>query len=367
MDARSAGAWFGLGATWFTMMRRSLEELHTAPDSPWTRALLAQTFEDKGRWDDAIALRRQLAGESVGPPCPRAALGSALLGAGQTEQAGEQFRLELAAHPGCWAAPMAPYAERPRKRVACSPTVASCAFEAGDYRAVLASANAVLRHRPADQEALYWRVQAASRLSLDALTRAGLADPGSARVHMMLGEIYREQENFTESREEFVKALAIAPTEPRAHLGMARTCEALGDWDTAIRELQTYLPTAPHDPDAAFMMGRLLVGQARFDAALPFAIAALQVDQPDRPGVHALVAKIYEHQERTEDALRELKLALPADDDGSYHYRMSRLLRTLGRNQEAQAALAESKVLHERKSHLAEAAMEKRVGAVLGQ
>jgi tetratricopeptide (TPR) repeat protein len=486
MDNRSAGAWFGLGATWFTLMRRSLEELHSTQESPWTRALLAQTWEEKGRWDEAIQLREQAMHEPAGPPCPRAALGLAELGANQPDKAGEQFRLELQTQPGCLTARlgmarMALNADRPRDaflgiaeawerdrgfvaanrailldglearkaaaffRVAremadseswrslvralesaeaadvaasadpgpakredrdsagqaaagfprapqglfddgqygaCSEELknrmsalavpalmllARCAFLNGDYRAAFAASSAALRHRLAGPEALYWRVQAARRLSVDALTRAGLADPGSARVHMMLGEIYREQENLAESRDEFLKALEIARGEPRAHLGLARTLEGLGEWDSAIRELQAYLPSAPQDPDASFMMGRLLVGQARFDEAFPYATAALKVDPQDRAGVHALLGKIYEHQQRLEDALRELKQALPADEDGSYHYRLSRICRALGRDKEAQAALSESKILHERRSHLAEAAQERRVSAVLGQ
>jgi len=56
------------------------------------------------------------------------------------------------------------------------------------------------------------------------------------------------------------------------------------------------------------------------------------------PHVHALLGKVYARTGRTEQAISELKLALPEDKDGTVHYQIARLYLKVGDRDAAKQA-----------------------------
>ena len=61
--------------------------------------------------------------------------------------------------------------------------------------------------------------------------------------------------------------------------------------------------------------------------------------------MYALFGKIDAAQGRLKEARVELEKSLEADNDGSYHYQLSRVYTQLGNKQAAAAALAQSEAI----------------------
>jgi tetratricopeptide (TPR) repeat protein len=101
----------------------------------------------------------------------------------------------------------------------------------------------------------------------------------------------------------------------------------------------------PNQPDANYLMGNVLVSQHQFTEAIPYLETALKSHSPKTPLVHALMSRVYASQGRTQDAISELRQALPADQDGSLHYQIFMLYRKAGDQQAAADALEKSRTL----------------------
>ncbi len=229
--------------------------------------------------------------------------------------------------------------------------LAQCAFYAGDYRGSFAASGKLLQTAPQDLSGLYWRARASEKLAVAALVRAGLAEPDSGRVHLLLGEIYRDKHNFKEAEAEYRKAISLKPGELAAHLGLATTYYRAFKFDLAIPEIQKALEISPGDPEANYLMGDILVYRHEYSEAMRYVRAALQGTPSSVPRVHALIGKIYASEGRLTDAVSELKQSLPGDRDGSFHFQLHRLYQKLGKEEAADAALKESETI--RKNALA--------------
>ena len=227
--------------------------------------------------------------------------------------------------------------------------LAQCGYYSGDYRASFLAAGQVLMLNPADFEALYWRAASSSRLAVQTLYAAGLADPNSYRVHLLLGEAYRMMKKYDASEAEYRRSLELKPQEPAVHLGLATLYWQRKEYDKAIPELQDALAGRPHDPEASYLMGDILVTRHQFSDAQPYLTAALGATGSTVYYVHALRGKIFASQDRTDDAIKEFQLALPGDDDGSFHFQLYRLYTKTGNQNAAAAALRDSEAIRQRK------------------
>jgi tetratricopeptide (TPR) repeat protein len=223
--------------------------------------------------------------------------------------------------------------------------VARCAFYSGDYRMSFQSSGEVLKGKPRNPEGWYWRAETAGRLAVNALLRAGSAEPNSPRVHVLLGDAYREKKRYEEARVEYGIAIQLDPKSFPAHLGLAIASFNEFKFQQALPELQKALEILPEDPEANFITGHILVNQHQYEEALPYLKVALRNKPANLPNVHALIGKIYAAEGRTADAVAELKQSLEADEDGSYHYQLYELYRKLGDQKSAAAALEKSEVL----------------------
>ena len=228
--------------------------------------------------------------------------------------------------------------------------LAQCGYYSGDYRASFLAAGQVLVMKPADFEALYWRAASSSRLAVQTLYAAGLADPNSYRVHLLLGESYRMMKKYEASEAEYKRSLELKPQEPAVHLGLATLYWQKKEYDKALPELQDALAGRPHDPEASYLMGDILVARHQFSDAQPYLTAALGAAGRTVYYVHALRGKIFASEDRTDDAIKEFQLALPGDDDGSFHFQLYRLYTKSGNQNAAAAALRDSEAIRQRKA-----------------
>jgi tetratricopeptide (TPR) repeat protein len=228
--------------------------------------------------------------------------------------------------------------------------LAACSYDSGDYRLSFGAACQLLRIDSHSLAALYWQARSSQRLGVAALTRAGLAEPNSPRIHLLVAEAYREKGSFSEAEAEYGTVLQLEPNYVPAHLGLAMVYWQEHRYEQAIPHLQTVLASRPRDPESSYIMGAILVERHQFTEAVPYLDSALAGTSAILPHVHALRSKVYAAEGKTEAAVTEIKQSLGADRDGAYHYQLYRFYKTLGDEEGAKTALQESETLHNRRN-----------------
>ena len=421
LDGRSAEAWYGLGASYFSLEKEA-ESRMRSERTVFRTLLLAQSELQQGQRAHAIELFKTSLAQNPPVLCSRADLGFAYLEDGQAASAEREFqssggclagRLGLAALAAERGQPdravselraatavdaaavrtasdqFLPYFAKAGREAdarqameqsgetppaslsatdlfhsgrysSCAQLLASrlhelkrpelemlaeCAYYAGNDSLVLQATDSVLKTAPDDAEALYWRISSLGRLGLLSLATATGIKPDSVSLHMMYADMLRSKNNFSQAEEEYRKAIALDAKFLPAHASLARTLYWDNKRDEAEAEAQVVLRADPAEPDANYVMGDVLVARQEFDRALPFLSAALRVPAEERPHVHAELSKVYDQQGQLARAIAELKQALAADADGSYHYRLARLLERAGEHSAAMQAMTQSRQL----------------------
>ena len=141
------------------------------------------------------------------------------------------------------------------------------------------------------------------------------------------------------------RAIQISPHGFAGHFGLATTYYQNFKIDQAAEKLKEALDLKSDDPDASFLMGSILVLRRQYDRARPYLLKGLQGNPNNVPHVYALFGKIDAAQGRLKEARVELEKSLEADNDGSYHYQLSRVYTQLGNKRAAAAALAQSEAI----------------------
>ena len=214
-----------------------------------------------------------------------------------------------------------------------------CSYYAGRDDLVLNATEHILKRSPDDPEALYWRVQSMERTGLAALTQGSQLNPESASLHALLGDMLRAKGDLAGAATEYRQAIAANPDFLAAHLGLARDLYSDHRAEDAEHELQSVLKANSDDPEANYLMGEILVNREALASALPFLIKALRVSPEELPYVHADLSRIYEDCGDINQAIAEMKLAVPVDVDGSYYYRLGHLYMRSGDRSSAAIAL----------------------------
>jgi len=232
--------------------------------------------------------------------------------------------------------------------------LAQCAYDSGDFRTSFLASQQAIDIDAQSPAARYWRIRASQILAVNALVQAGLAEPNSPRVHVLLGDVYRDRQDFKAAEAEYRKAIELKPRDAAAHMGLAATFHRAFRLDEALPEVRTVLELAPQDPEANYLMADILVFRREFAQAEPYARAALRGDPPRLPRVHALLGKIYASQGRTAEAIAELQQAITDDPDGSFHYQIARLYKQVGDENAAGEALKQSEALRKKRAQRAQ-------------
>ncbi len=222
---------------------------------------------------------------------------------------------------------------------------AACAYWAGDYAESASQAHLALRQAPESTEALYWSVKAQERVAIEALSRVDDLAPNSTTNHDLVGDLYRYQHQSDNAIVEYKKSLALDPHDPAALLGAATTYLALSQYEQATAMAQKALTDRPLDPQSNLLMAEILGAQAREEEATPYLAKCSEVAPQFQSRVHYLLGRAAVKGGNLQEAIRQFELALPADEDGSTHYQLSRLYRRTGNLAKAQTTEAEAKAL----------------------
>jgi tetratricopeptide (TPR) repeat protein len=228
--------------------------------------------------------------------------------------------------------------------------LAACSFLTGNIERASSAAAALQTLQPDSLEALYWSIQANERLAYQSLARFQQLEPDSARSHVLLGDIYHQLERHDDAQAEYLKALAIAPGDPAAMLGLASAYLSNNNVQQAEKIARAALARSPEDPELNLILAEVKLSQNAFVEAETYLKLSLHAKPQMLPRVHALLGKAYAETGRTNEAVEELKLGASSDEDGSIQYLLARLYRKLGDSKSASEALARMKEIKTQRS-----------------
>jgi tetratricopeptide (TPR) repeat protein len=316
LSPKDSAAWFSLGKTYEELAGEAFESLmKQEPEGARGLALRAESLLAQGKRAAAFHLFREAI---ASPPTLRGlhtAVAAIYRDSGHAEWAAvEEKREGRLPAPDCAREPLA------------------CAFSAGRHSEVVRLASA---GRTAD--AHYWRVRAYNELATRAFARLRTLPP-SRELFEWTAERHEGQGQFAEAAEQWRKAIARAPEDPRLRLALAVALRQARDLAGARQALEELLQRDADLPEANYLLGDVLLAEQKPERALPLLERALRAD-PEQPHTHGALGRTYALLGRSADAATHLKQALPADVDGSLRYQLARALQATGREEEAQQAL----------------------------
>ncbi len=228
--------------------------------------------------------------------------------------------------------------------------LAACSFLTGDIQRASSAAATLAALQPQSLEALYWSIQANERLALQSLARFQQLETDSARSHVLLGDIYHQLERHDDAQSEYLKALAIAPNDPAAMLGLASAYLSNNNIQGALETAQSALARSPEDPELNLILAEVELSQNAFAEAESHLKLSLRAKPQMLPRVHALLGKVYAETGRTSEAIEELKMGASSDEDGAIQYLLARLYRKLGDTKDASEALARMQTIKKQRA-----------------
>ncbi len=225
--------------------------------------------------------------------------------------------------------------------------LSSCAYLTGNYSATRKAALKLVSNPATEAEGLYWETRAVQKLASQALARASATDPGSPKLHVLLGDIYSQQKAFPDAKAEYRKALALRPEDVGALFGLSLALLANNENDEAFALAQSALQKNPDDPELNAVMGEILSNRDDFLGAEAYLKKSFNTKPEYVSRVHALLGNVYAKTNRVPEAIAELTQALPGDKDGSLHYQIARLYLKVGDRASAEQNFAETKKLQQ--------------------
>jgi tetratricopeptide (TPR) repeat protein len=237
-------------------------------------------------------------------------------------------------------------------------SLVECAYYTGDYRKASQEARRLTAVAATHTSGLYWEIRADQRLATAALAQAEETAPqNSSRIAVLIGDLYRQKQQYDAALSEYQKALRLSPSDAGAMLGIATTYFLENKKDEALAAAQTALAADPTEPRLNLLVGEVLTARGNYPDAELALRRSLKADPELLPRVHELLGRCYASTKKVNEAIREYTLALPGDQDGSIHYQLARLYRENGDLPAMKAALEVSAQLHKERLDRAYLAM----------
>jgi tetratricopeptide (TPR) repeat protein len=225
--------------------------------------------------------------------------------------------------------------------------LAPCSFYTGDYRTASVAARKLRSSAATRVSGLYWESKADQKLAIAALAHAGEPASNSPQLHVLLGDIYRQKQQWEDAENEYQKALALEPRNQSAKLGLAMALFANGKSEEALAIDKALLTETPDNSEENLLAGEILARGDHFADAEVYLKKIRGAGQKFMPRVHTLLGQIYFATDRYPQALSEFQLSQFSDDDGSVHYQLGRIYQKLGDKEKANEAFQVSKRLRE--------------------
>ena len=232
------------------------------------------------------------------------------------------------------------------------------AFYSGAYRTCSVEARELVGSPKTRAAGLYWEIRADQKLAIFSLLRAAQAAPDSAKIHVLIGDVYRQRQHYAEADAEYEKALASRPDEPGALLGLGTSYFMEAKFDDALSTAQKALSHNPDDAKINLLVAEVLVERHQYPEAEAHLKRITGAEPEIMPRVHALLGRCYAGTNQIAEAIKEMEAGQSSDDDGSLHYQLYRLYQKSGNPAAAAAALKTSQDLHRDRLKRASIAMQ---------
>ncbi len=310
--------WFALGKTYEALAGQAFGRLLARdPESPLTLALVAEARLDQGQTTAAFQLYRRAVERAADQRGLHAGVAEVYRRTGHSD----------------WAA-VEDEKEKQLPTADCMRDTLECAFAAGKHREVLAAASKL--EAPA---ASFWLARSCNALAVEAFARL-TALPPSAPSHEWTASMQRNEGRHAESAEEWRKAIALAPGDPRLKLELAVTLRLNQDLAGAQQVLEGVLRDGGESPEASYLLGDVLLARQQPEPAIPYLEKAVRLESK-LAEAHGALGRAYALVGRPADAIPHLEQALAADQDGSLRYQLARSYQASGRGDDARRALAD--------------------------
>jgi predicted Zn-dependent protease len=199
------------------------------------------------------------------------------------------------------------------------------------------------------------RVEVAYRLSIcyaqaagGAAARLQATSKDEAALHRLLGDVLlRIKTDASAAEEEYRKAIALRPGDPALLARLAEAQMSGGDVEGAKQSAQAALAIDPHRLQALRTLASLAMNNREYDQAIPW-LRQITAESPGDPAAQVELGRALAQSGNSAEALKYLAPALAAgypDEKGAIHALEARVLRELGRDEEAEKASLEARRL----------------------
>jgi len=172
---------------------------------------------------------------------------------------------------------------------------------------------------------------------LDAFHEILMLNAESAEADMLAGEALDEMKQYDDAILQFRAAVKVDPSEPDVHFGLGYLLWTQRQYEEAAREFQAELASNPKHVQALAYLADADMQLNHSELAVPLLETVQKLD-PNLPLGHLDLGILYADAGRQLDALRELSVAAKlAPEDVNVHWRLGRLLRAMGKLDDAKS------------------------------
>ena len=198
-------------------------------------------------------------------------------------------------------------------------------------------------------------MEVAYRLSICYALQAGMAaerlqanSKDEAALHRLRGDVLlRIKTDAAAAQEEYRKAIALRPGDPALLARLAEAQMSAGDTEGAKQSAQAALAVDPHRREALRTLAVLAMNNREYEQALPW-LRQIVAESPGDRSAQVELGRALAQTGNSAEALNYIAPALAAgypDEKGALHALEARVLRDLGRDDEAAKASAEARRL----------------------
>lgn len=304
-EPANAKVWYGLGSSYEGLAQRNFDALaEMAPGSAYWLDLVAESRQETMQTYSAFYFYRQALAKMPSLRGAHAAIAEIYQQTGHADWAAtEQANEAQLPAPDCTVEKL------------------ECAFRAGEFLAIVAE-------DAKSPEALYWKTRACNHLALDAYSHLAQLPP-SEESYELKARVDSKRRQYAEAAKELREALKLSPGNPQTKRDLAIALYQSGSLEEAKVLFQELLQLDRDSTALNYFLGDTLLNSQKPQEALVYLQKAITREAQFLPAQKSL-GLAYLQLGQPDKAIPHLRLALPADQDGTLHYQLGRAYQSHG-------------------------------------